>query len=358
MSEQKDFLSRFMRRARYGHRTQDGLVRRGYSVTGGTLPTIYTPLVQGVDLEAWVRSHAASLRDAVTDSGGILFRGFEVMGWHEFEAILTALAGPPMAYVERSSPRRAMGGRIYSSTEHPADQTILLHCESSYAATWPGVIAFYCEVPATRGGATPLADMRRVRDQIPAEIRAEFAARGLLYLRNYGGPLGMGWQEAFQTSDRATVEEYCTRERLRFDWRKDGIFSTSRAAPAFRVHPRTGEPIWFNHATFFHPTSLPEPFRSVARSLPPDKMPATVTFGDGMAIGDEIAAHLRAAYAEQEISFAWQRGDILVLDNLHTAHGRDPFEGQRSVIVGMAEPQNGDSCPAASSGELREMSPR
>jgi hypothetical protein len=37
------------------------------------------------------------------------------------------------------------------------------------------------------------------------------------------------------------------------------------------------------------------------------------------------------------VSFPWQRGDILMLDNILAAHGRAPYEGPRKILVGMTE---------------------
>ena len=34
----------------------------------------------------------------------------------------------------------------------------------------------------------------------------------------------------------------------------------------------------------------------------------------------------------------WRPGDLLLVDNLRCAHSREPFEGDREVLVGMAEP--------------------
>jgi len=37
------------------------------------------------------------------------------------------------------------------------------------------------------------------------------------------------------------------------------------------------------------------------------------------------------------VSFPWQPGDLLMLDNMLVAHGREPFAGRREILVGMAE---------------------
>jgi alpha-ketoglutarate-dependent taurine dioxygenase len=47
---------------------------------------------------------------------------------------------------------------------------------------------------------------------------------------------------------------------------------------------------------------------------------------------------VRAAFADASVAFAWQRGDLLMLDNMAVAHGRRPYRGERQVLVAMADP--------------------
>ena len=59
---------------------------------------------------------------------------------------------------------------------------------------------------------------------------------------------------------------------------------------------------------------------------------------NGSAIETDVVAQLREAYLQEMISFPWQRGDLLLLDNILTAHARTPFAGPRKILVAMAEP--------------------
>ena len=47
---------------------------------------------------------------------------------------------------------------------------------------------------------------------------------------------------------------------------------------------------------------------------------------------------IRAVLDQQTVMFPWSSGDVLLLDNMLTAHSRRPYAGRRKVVVGMAEP--------------------
>lgn len=72
-----------------------------------------------------------------------------------------------------------------------------------------------------------------------------------------------------------------------------------------------------------------------------EDLPRNVYYGDGSPIEDEVLAQIRAVLDDCAISF-WQEGDVLMLDNMLSAHARSPFEGLRKVIVAMAEGHSQD----------------
>jgi alpha-ketoglutarate-dependent taurine dioxygenase len=110
-----------------------------------------------------------------------------------------------------------------------------------------------------------------------------------------------------------------------------------------RRHPRTGEKAWFNHGLFFHVTSLPPAARdSLLASFAEEDLPVNTWYGDGGAIEPEVLEEIRRAYRDETVSFPWEEGDVLLLDNMLAAHGRAPFEGERRVVVAMAEPISAD----------------
>jgi alpha-ketoglutarate-dependent taurine dioxygenase len=288
-----------------------------------------------VDLADWSCRHAAVVDRWLHRWGAVLFTGFRV-GLASFGTVAGALTGSALPYRERSSPRTQLAPGVYTSTDYPADQPIPLHNENSYQLGFPARLAFCCTEPPGEGGATPLADCRRVLDRIPPAVVAAFRDKGVRYVRTYTEGLGLPWREAFQSDTRRGVEDYCAGQDIAVRWLESDGLRTEQVRPAVEVHPVTGEEVWFNHAAFFHPSSLPPAVHDalVARHGQ-DGLPTTVTYGDGSPIDPAALSAIRDAYAAETVAVPWRRGDVLLVDNLLAAHGRQPFTGARTVIVSM-----------------------
>ncbi|WP_457334936.1 TauD/TfdA family dioxygenase [Rhizobacter sp. P5_C2] len=301
------------------------------------LPALLSPSRAGETLLEAVEPLRADIDALLTRIGGVLLRGFEVLDVAAFRSFAAAFGHPLLAYEFGSTPRSAVGGGVYTSTEYPAHQHIPLHNEQAYTREWPMKIWFHCVTAAPEGGETPIADSRAIWRHMPEAIRRRFAP-GVLYVRNYG-EFDVPWQQVFNTSERAEVEAWCTRAGIRFEWKADGGLRTTQLCQATAVHPRTGETVWFNQAHLFHISNLqPEVRESLEELLGADEMPRTACFADGSPIPDAMLDEVRAVLAAQTVSFRWQAGDVLMLDNMLAAHARAPFKGPRKVVVAMAEP--------------------
>lgn len=306
---------------------------------GGALPLLVAPSVEGIDLARWAESQCAFIEESLLRHGGMLFRGFGLSDPGALQRFIHAVAGEALEYRERSSPRSVVEGRIYTSTDYPPAYSIFLHNENSYQNVWPLRIFFCCQVEPAVGGETPIADVRRVFTHIDPQVGDRFAAKGWMYVRNFGDGMGLDWKTVFQTTDKAQVEEHCRRSGIQVEWRPGDRLRTRAVRPAMAKHPRTGELLWFNHATFFHvSTQEPQVAKALLESFTEEELPANTYYGDGSQIEPEVLDHLRGAYDQETLRFPWQKGDVLLLDNMIVAHGRAPFSGDRAILVGMAEP--------------------
>ncbi|MEU0398717.1 TauD/TfdA family dioxygenase [Streptomyces sp. NPDC006197] len=306
---------------------------------GHSLPALVRADAPGTDLAAWIRGNGPLIDDLARRAGAVLFRDFAVTGSDTFRSVMDALSDRVLEYGERSSPRTEVEEGIYTSTEHPADQHILLHNEQSYTDNWPLRIVFCCERPADSGGRTPLADSRAVLARLRPETVAKFERLGVQYVRNYIPGISLSWQETFQTDSRDEVAAYCEANGITVEWVDGDQLRTRQSRPALRHHPVTGERTWFNHALFFHVTSLPEEVSAGLRAAFGDEnVPYNTYYGDGTPIEDETLAELRAAYAAETTGFDWEKGDVMVVENMITAHAREPFEGPRRILAAMCDP--------------------
>ncbi|WP_447980432.1 TauD/TfdA family dioxygenase [Candidatus Nitrospira bockiana] len=274
--------------------------------------------------------------------GAILFRGFPVRSVSAFERFVRVLTPTLLDYEFGSTPRSQVTGRIYTSTEYPAHQTIPLHNEQAYTTEWPMKIWFHCAQAAPEGGETPIADSRRVFDRIPTKIRDRFIEKQLMYVRNYGNGLDVPWQQVFNTTDRAAVEAYCRGAGIQFEWKPDGELRTRQVCQAAAVHPRTGERVWFNQAHLFHVSNLdPQVREALLAAVGEEDLPRNVYYGDGAPLESSVLDEIRSVYDDLAVRFPWQEGDLLMVDNMLVAHGRMPFRGPRRILVAMAESHRG-----------------
>lgn len=302
------------------------------------LHTLVQPTVAGVNLIEWATEQRTWIESQLLEHGGILFRGFPVREAIEFEQFLKTVSGELLEYTYRSTPRSQVQGNIYTSTEYPAEQSIPLHNEMSYTRSWPLKIGFFCVQPASQDGRTPIADSRKVLSRLSPGLQQRFAAKGVMYVRNYREGLDLPWQTVFQTDDRAVVEQYCQQAGIEWEWVNPQHLRTRQVCQAIATHPKTGETVWFNQAHLFHVSNLPPVVReSLLTTLAEIDLPRNTYYGDGSSIEPETLDEIHQAFAAETVSFPWQAGDILLLDNMLTAHGRTPFVGPRRVLTGMSE---------------------
>lgn len=302
------------------------------------LPLVVRPSAAPSSLRECQQAVVDCAGRALSTWGALLFRGFVEQEPSEMHALVAGFGEPLARYDFASTPRTEIVPGIYSSTEYAREREIPLHNEQSYTRSWPLKIWFFCVQPAESGGDTPLADSRLVYASLDPTLKRQFADRGLLYVRNYSNRLDLPWQRVFGTSEIASVEAFCRAQGIEWQWKSDGGLRTRQRCHAVGRHPRTGELTWFNQAHLFHVSALDSELREGLLELGGlDGLPRNVYYGDGSPIEESAMDEIRCVYAFHRRSFAWQAGDVLLLDNMLIAHGRDPFRGTRRVLVAMTD---------------------
>lgn len=329
------------------------LVETGYLSPGETLPLVVRPKEVELDTVDWLRSSLEFVEEHLLRHGAVLFRGFDVSGVERFEEFVRAFDANLMDYLDQHTPRTRLTPAVYTSTEYPADQRVPFHSENSKNRVWPLKLWFCCLQPPPRGGETPIADNAKVFRLLDPQLSARFVEKRVMYARNFGEGVGLPWQTAFQTNDRAEVERHCREHGMEFEWRDGNRLRVRHVCQTVAAHPTTGETLWFNQAHLFHVAGLEPAFReSLLRLFDEEDLPSNAYYGDGSPIEDSVIGEIIEAYRRVAVSFPWRAKDVLLLDNMRVAHGRAPYEGPRRVLVAMAEPYSIDQRVPNSSGAV------
>jgi alpha-ketoglutarate-dependent taurine dioxygenase len=300
---------------------------------GHDFPLVLSTEYSDMSITGWMQNKREYIDRKVKEHGAILFRGFKVNSIEKFQDFMTYFGDETLEYKLRSSPRHAVGDKVYVSTSYPAEYAINMHSESSYSPIHPKKIVFCCVDAADEGGETPIADNRKVFSHISAKTIEKFQKHGVKYRRYFSNDYGMSWHEAFQTEIKAEVEEECKRMGIEFEWKNDDELITTWTKKAIWEHPETGDTVWFNHGMFFNKFAPGN--EEILEVVEVDELPNNTFFGDGTEIMKEEIDEIIEAYKKSTIAFRWEEGDVLLLDNMLMSHGRNPFKGSRNIIVSM-----------------------
>lgn len=294
-------------------------------------PLIVKSVNSELILSNWIKVNNDLFNEKLKIHGAILFRGFKINTVEKFQKLMEIFPDNPLEYKLRSSPRYALSKDVYVSTTYPEDQKINMHSESSYSPNHPMGIVFCCIIPPVIKGETPIADNRLLLKYISDETKQKFFNKEIKYKRNLTKKLGLAWQEVFQTSRKKDVEEVCKKDGINFNWKSDDELVLEWKKKAIWEHPTTGEMVWFNHALFFNKYSLEEGIQDSIIS--DDELPNNTFFGDDTEISRKEVEEIGLAYKKSTVEFTWEKGDVLFLDNMMISHGRNPFKGDRKIIV-------------------------
>ncbi len=305
--------------------------------SGQTLPLELQPATMDVDLVEWVETNRQVLDDELHRHGALLFRGFHVDTIESFERLAGTVVSDPFND-NGEHVRESVSASVYSPVFYAPDRKLLWHNENTFNHQFPLKILFCCLKPAFSGGETLIVDSRKVYEALEPRIRERFAEKGILYVRNFGEGVGLDWRQVFRTNSRTEVEEQCRASKVDFEWKNSDRLRTSSVRPAVSRHPRTGEKTWINQAQHWHISCLDRATREASERLfAEEDLPRNCYYGDGSRINDQDMEQILRVFMSLEVVFPWQEGDVLMLDNILVAHGRNPYSGERKLLVTFGE---------------------
>src|SRR5258708_11048547 len=97
------------------------------SPSGGVLPLVVQPAINGTDLSVWAAGHQPFIRENLLKHGGLLFRGFSEGAEKDVERLLGGVSRAMLNYGEGASPRTRLRVHVYTSTGYSVYQGIQVH---------------------------------------------------------------------------------------------------------------------------------------------------------------------------------------------------------------------------------------
>jgi alpha-ketoglutarate-dependent taurine dioxygenase len=290
------------------------------------------------DASTWAAEHRDALRAVVAEHGSVLVRGLGLRDAAETGAVFRRLSNGLMSEKEAFASRTTYSEGVYSSSKWPSNQPMCMHHELSYTLEFPGLMLFACLGAPTEGGVTGVADSPTVLDALPSELTERFEREGWMLTRSFNDEIGASFAEAFGTEDRGAVERYCRANAIEFEWQPDGELRTRQRRSAVVRHPVTGRRCWFNQIAFLNEWTIASEVREYLVDVyGEDGLPFNTRFGNGDPIGEDVVQLLNDIYDANTAREPWQAGDLMLVDNIRTAHSREAFEGPREVLVAMAD---------------------
>lgn len=324
-------------------------------VANEQFPLVMEPKRKGSSREEfleWIQSEKPNIQKQLLKSGAILLRNFPVENEFDFEAVIKTLNfGNFTDYIGGDSPRTKITGGVYTSTEAPAHFKLPLHNELSFVKKFPKHIYFYCHVAPQVGGQTIIGDARKIYNAVDPSVRERFERKGLKYVSCYYYKSKLmdtinrlqrshkTWLDVFETEDKNDVEKKCRENEFDFRWNQNDWIRISQRRPATYVHPETNENVWFNQAHLydFNPKFLGLwKYLAVKAFYCRSHMKLhEVFFADSTPIPREDIYHILDVLDANTVYFPWQKGDVLILDNVLAMHGRAIFSGKRRILTAM-----------------------
>lgn len=284
----------------------------------------------------WVEKNKLKIEDELKTHGAILFRDMGVNDDQDFDRFIRAFDWPSFTYEESLSNavRRNRTELVFTANEAPPDVSIFLHHEMAQTPIYPSKLFFFCELAPQSGGSTPICRSDILLDHLKKEIPNFVSAcedRGVKYSQTMPSDndlesgQGRSWGSTLSANSLEEAETKLRNLDYEWQWRGDGSLSViTPRLPAIRILD-DGRKVFFNQ--------LIAAFRGWqdARNVGEK----SICYGDNSPISNEDMEVVIRLSDLLTFDVPWQTGDIVLVDNFMTMHGRRPFEGQRRVLASL-----------------------
>ncbi len=312
------------------------------SFEDGNFPSVVVntqPNISPCELVDWVQEHKPGLELELSRSGALLFRGFPVGCAESFDSFSAAFGYPNFTYQESLSNavRINFTERVFTANEAPKEVEIYLHHEMAQTPISPDKLFFFCKTAADHGGATPICrsdQLFNALQQKDPALAKRFSDKGLKYTSHmpakddHASGQGRSWQSTLSVQTKNEAETKLRELGYSWSWSDDhSLKAITPVLPAVRTL-NNGVKVFYNQLVAAYMG-----WEGVRDN--PDK---AICFGDDSSIPIDGLEQIVSLATEFTYDLEWQDGDVVLIDNKMTMHGRRSYSGERKrqVLVALA----------------------
>ena len=302
-------------------------------------PLVYLQTADNPTMEdaiSWIGEHRDRLVEQSSRHGAILFRGFPVRDYDDFDTFIRAFNLASFTYEESLSNavRVNKTDLVFTANEAPPDVSIFLHHEMAQTPLFPSRLFFCCEQAPEADGETPICRsdvlLNRLKAAAPDFVEAceRLGVRYSNVMPGHDDPesgQGRSWRSTLGVETKKQAVARLEALGYSYEWQDgDALRATTPVLPAIRTLV-DGRRVFFNQ--------LIAAFRGWKDTRNDPRK--AVCYGDNSPISIEGMNTAIELSDELSYNLAWQAGDVALVDNYLVMHGRRPFKGKRRVLASL-----------------------
>jgi len=289
--------------------------------------------------------------------GAIILRGFELTktpdGFLKFYLALglAPCDDPLQSVAARDTVDKSKGIFEAVNKESRSKYFVGMHNEQVGTRS-PARAAFVCFKPADEGGEFLIADGRQMFRDVPEPLLSELYSKQVRFI---AAEVPLGLMESVHPGVRKMLEApilsavtTMAKSKVDFDidlvWDKDNegkpcIHAIAPAQPPIVRHPETNEPVWFcnihSHSDYLRvQREKRDGTLDLSETTGASRLNRTdIRFGDLSKIKDSDLDQVDEIVMRNLKWVKMAHGDVVLLDNYMTMHGRNIFSGVRKHAV-------------------------
>jgi len=306
---------------------------------------------------AYFRSLKPTAKALLHEKGAVVLRGWSLPSTTDgFQRMYLALGMEPcddplQSVAARDAVDKSTGLYEAVNKESRSKYFVGMHNEQVGTRS-PGRAAFVCLKPADEGGEFLIADGRRMFRDVPEPMIEELYEKQVRFI---AAEIPLGFMEGVHPAVRRALEppllSFATKmAKSKVDFDIDLVWDTDTdgkpcihaiapvQTPVVR-HPETMEPVWFcnihSHSDYLRvQREKRDGTADLSETTGASRLNRTdIRFGDLSKMSDEMLDTVDKVVMDNLKWVKMEKGDVVLLDNYMTMHGRNIFSGVRKHAV-------------------------